>query len=247
MAQRWTIPQPLAMDWPFKPLSSAQTSVARLSNGQLELTIKHDLLRGVTREMLSWWFRRIDGTMVYHGRRVPRYRVWHPRDHIFYRDLTRDAEGLGGARTRRQIVEAFAENPSYLVNIVDRVAHLDEDGILLVTERAGLSLGRLRTPLLPLPGEVSTLQHWFIAAPTGTRYESRMLVGSDSLLGRLLLNRYVLPRVAMPEAMGRAWLRHNVEEVGNFERFLPALFAEWTERGETAFGVGDRQVTVKAR
>jgi hypothetical protein len=24
--------------------------------------------------------------------------------------------------------------------------------------------------------------------------------------------------------MGRAWLRHNVEEVGHFERFLPALY-----------------------
>jgi hypothetical protein len=27
------------------------------------------------------------------------------------------------------------------------------------------------------------------------------------------------------EAMGRAWLKHNVEEVGNLEFFLPALYA----------------------
>lgn len=234
MAHRWSVPQPLPMDGPFKPLSSAQTRVTRLSTGQLELTIKHDLLRGVTREMLSWWFRRIDGTMAYHGRRVPRYRVWHPHDHIFYRDLTRDAEGLGGAGTRRQIVEAFAADRRYLVNIVDRVAHLGEDGILLVTERAGLSLGPLRTPLLPLPGEVSTLQHWFIGAPAGTRYESRMLVGFDSLPGRLVLNRHVLPYIAMSEEMGRAWLRHNIEEVGNFERFLPELYARWLDGGDAA-------------
>jgi len=27
------------------------------------------------------------------------------------------------------------------------------------------------------------------------------------------------------DLMGPAWLRHNVEEVGNFERFLPELYA----------------------
>ena len=27
------------------------------------------------------------------------------------------------------------------------------------------------------------------------------------------------------DLMGPAWLKHNVEEVGNFEHFLPALFA----------------------
>jgi hypothetical protein len=222
------------MEWPFKPLSSALTTVGRLKDGRLELTIKHDLLRGVSREMLSWWFRHIDGSMAYHGRRVPRYRVWHPRDHIFYRDLTLDADGAGGPGTRRHIVEAFAGNPRYLVNIVDRVAQLDETGILLVTERAALSLGPLKTPALPLPGELSTLQHEFFSEPTGTRYESRMLVGSASLVGRLGLNRYVLPAVAMSEAMGRAWLRHNIEEVGNFERFLPAVYARWQAGGDAA-------------
>jgi hypothetical protein len=27
------------------------------------------------------------------------------------------------------------------------------------------------------------------------------------------------------DLMGPAWLRHNVEEVGNFEHFLPGLYA----------------------
>jgi hypothetical protein len=84
-------------------------------------------------------------------------------------------------------------------------------------------------------GELATLQHEFFVAPAGTRYESRMLIGADSLVGRLVLNRQVLPRVAMSESMGRAWLRHNVEEVGNFERFLPALYERWREVGEAAF------------
>lgn len=40
-----------------------------------------------------------------------------------------------------------------------------------------------------------------------------------------------LPR-AFPEQMGRAWLKHNVEEVGYFEHFLPSLYRN--EAGEAS-------------
>jgi hypothetical protein len=220
----WTLPAPLPGSWALKPLSSARTGLTRLHNGELELTIKHEVIRGVTREMLAWWFCHIDGTLEYAGQTISRYRVWHPYDHIAYRDLTVAADGSGSVGTRRHIVEAFGRTSRYLVNIVDRVAHLDETGILLATEQAGITLGRFQSPLIPLGLEVGTLQHDFHVAPRGTRYESRMVVGHDSLLGRLLLNRIVLPAFVLSEDMGRAWLRHNVEEVGHFERFLPALY-----------------------
>src|SRR5215212_10422586 len=118
---RWTPAPPLPLKWTPKPLSSAQTKLTRLPNGQLELTIKHDLIHGVTRQMLAWWFCGIDGTMEYMGQVVPRYRVWHPRDHIFYRDVTRAADGTGGAGTLRRIVEAFDRRRRYMVDIIDRV------------------------------------------------------------------------------------------------------------------------------
>ncbi len=229
----WTLPAPLPGAWSLKPLSSARTRLTRLRNGELELTIKHEVLRGVTREMIAWWFCHIDGVMEYGGHTVSRYRVWHPYDHIAYRDLTVAADGSGSVGTRRHIVEAFGRNSRYLVNIVDRVAHLDETGILLATEQAGITLGRLQSPLLPLGLELGTLQHDFYVAPRGTRYESRMVVGHDSLFGRLFLNRTVLPALVLNEDMGRAWLRHNVEEVGNLERFLPALYDRWLA-GHTA-------------
>jgi hypothetical protein len=224
---RWSLPTPLTCPWPLKPLSSAKTRLSHLSDGRLELTIKHDLIRGVTREMLAWWFCHIDGTMDYMGQTVPRYRVWHPRDHIFYKDLTTAADGSGSAGTLRHIVEAFDRNLNYLVNIVDRVVKLDETGILLSTEQAGITLGSFQSPIIPLGLEVVTLQHDFIAAPTGTRYESRMLAGRDTLFGKLLLNRGLLPWLVIDDAMGQAWLRHNVEEVGNLERFLPQLYERW--------------------
>ena len=31
-------------------------------------------------------------------------------------------------------------------------------------------------------------------------------------------------RLAFPPGKGDAWLRHNIEEVGMFEHFLPALY-----------------------
>ena len=230
----WALPAPLPIAAPLKPLSSARTSLTRLSNGELELTIKHDVLRGVTREMVAWWFCHIDGTMQYGGQTVSRYRVWHPYDHIAYRDLTVAADGSGSVGTRRHIVEAFGRNSRYLVNIIDRVVHLDETGILLVTEEAGITLGRLQSPLVSLGLNVGTLQHDFYVAPRGTRYESRMVVGHDSLFGRLFLNRVVLPALVLSEDMGRAWLRHNVEEVGNLEHFLPTLYNRWLAGQVTA-------------
>ncbi len=60
-----------------------------------------------------------------------------------------------------------------------------------------------------------------------------MLIGRNSLAGRLLLNRGLLPLLVMPEAMGRAWLQHNIEEVGRFEGFLPALYNDWLDLGDT--------------
>jgi hypothetical protein len=155
--------------------------------------------------------------------------VWHPSDHIYYKDITVAADGSGSAGTRRNIVEAFGRNSRYFVNIIDHVEYLDESGILLSTEQAGITLGSVHTPLIPLGVGVGTLQHDFITAPTGVRYESRMVVGHDSVFGRLLLNRTLLPWLVMSEDMGRAWLKHNVEEVGNFERFLPALYDRWLD------------------
>ncbi|HMO56576.1 MAG TPA: hypothetical protein PKA05_19390 [Roseiflexaceae bacterium] len=42
----------------------------------------------------------------------------------------------------------------------------------------------------------------------------------------------ILPRIALPNDMARAWLKHNVEEVGNFENFLPDLYRGWQAHGD---------------
>ena len=99
---------------------------------------------------------------------------------------------------------------------------VDETGVLSVYR----VLGGLLT--------VFRLEHRFVPEGDpheggGTRYLSEAILGSASPLGRLLINRLVVPRL-FPEAKARAWFLHNVEEVGNFERFLPALYAEHQDR-----------------
>ena len=182
-----------------------------LADGRLELTIEHDVLKGVTPTMLLWWFTHIEGEMEHEGAPVPRYLVWHPLDHIDYRVLDRPPSGEIGAGVRFNIVEAFGRDPRYFVDTTDVVEKLDETGIVLSYNLLGRA-------------QIFRLEHRFEAVPEGTLYRSQMLVGSDSAFGHLFFNRLVRPRF-FPDHMGTAWLRHNVEEVGNFEHFLPALYA----------------------
>lgn len=181
----------------------------RYERAHMIMTIEHQIVRGVTPEMLDWWFRHIGGEMQVDGRAYSRYRVWHPLDHIDWQLVEGDPARVGvGAKFR--IVEAFDRNPAWLVDSVETVTKLDATGIRLERRMLG--------------SEVFSLEHWFEPADGGTRYRSRMELGADTLFGRLLFNRLIRPMV-FGDLMGPAWLKHNVEEVGNFEHFLPGLFA----------------------
>ena len=53
-ATRWKPLPPRPINWEMKPLSSAETGVKTLADGRLELTIRHDVLKGVTPAMLGY-------------------------------------------------------------------------------------------------------------------------------------------------------------------------------------------------
>lgn len=191
-------------------MDSAEWSLARLDDGRLRMTIAHAPLRGVTPAMLDWWFRNIGGTMLWQGREVSRYHVWHPRDHIHWA-LARPALGGGvGPGAIFRIVERFQANPRYHVDVRDRVTELSEAGITLEGHAFGL--------------RVTRLAHRFTALDGATQYDSVLEIGLALPILGPGLNRMVLPR-KFPEDMGRAWIVHNIEEVGQFESFLPGLYA----------------------
>src|ERR1700757_5212938 len=112
---KWKLLTPRPFNWAMKPLDSAETGVKPLDDGRLELSIRHDIIKGVTPAMLGWWFRNIDGTMEHMGQIYPRYLIWHPIDHIHYAVSRRAPDGTTGPGARFSIVEAFGANPDFLV------------------------------------------------------------------------------------------------------------------------------------
>ena len=44
-----------------------------------------------------------------------------------------------------------------------------------------------------------------------------------------VFNSHIRPRIFSDE-MARAWLQHHVEEIGNLENFLPALYAQHAQQ-----------------
>lgn len=177
------------------------------------VTIDHRPLAGVTPAEVLEWFRHIGGTLEYGGRVVPRYLAWHPIDHVRW-DLARPAPGGGaGEGARFHIVERFGGRPENEVDVVDAVEKLDDTGIRLVQRVAGVV--------------VLQLEHTWSAGHDGTHYVSVLDLGARTRVfapvNRLLERRF-------PDRLVHAWVRHNVEEVGQLEYLLPRLAAATTAR-----------------
>lgn len=206
---RLPLPEPLPMLYPLRRVPSERVCVQEFPHRRLRITIDHEPLQGVTPEMLLWWFSNIGHSMEYAGRTVPRYRAWHPRDHIHW-ELARPAPGGGVAEGARfRIVEAMGRDERFYIDTIDRVEKLDLTGIRLVLRKAGVQFFQL--------------EHTWSRGDGCTHYTSVMDVGARSTLA-LPVNAYLRSRVFGP-GMDAAWIRHNVEEVGLFEHLLPPLYS----------------------
>ncbi len=193
------------------PLRSVDSAVVRYATGshrRRRVTIDHRPLPGVTPAMLLDWFSHLGETMVYGGQVVDRYLAWHPIDHIRW-ELARPAPGGGAAEGAKfRIVEKFAGRDDFAVDVVDRVEKLDETGIRLVQRIGGVI--------------VFQLEHTWSAGPDGAHYVTVLDLGARS--APMAPVNYVLTR-RLPDNMVRAWVRHNIEEVGQLEYLLPGLHA----------------------
>lgn len=207
---RLPVPPARVLPWPLKPVSSAETALRYDDRGRMVMTIAHQLLAGIEPRMLEWWFRNIGGDIEIEGKVLNRYLAWHPFDHIRWELANRLPDGSVGVGSRFRIVEAFGANPDFYIDIIDEVIRLDESGITLVNR----DIGGI---------EITRLNHDFVAADGGTLYRSTLRIG----IGVQVLCRVVNPmihRFLFPAAMGRAWLRHNIEEVGLLEHLIPRLY-----------------------
>src|SRR5262245_6608918 len=192
--------------YPLRPVDTATVRFTAAPQHRRRVTIDHRPLAGVTPEMLLDWFTHLGGTMSYGGMVIDRYLAWHPIDHIRW-ELARPAPGGGAAEGARfRIVEAFCGRPDFKVDVVDRVEKLDETGIRLVQRLAGVMIFQL--------------EHTWSAGTDGVHYVSVMDIGARSSV-LAPVNRVIRRRIS--DEMLRAWVKHNIEEVGQLEYLLPQL------------------------
>ena len=190
--------------YPLRPIDSATVAYVEAPHHRRRVTIDHQPLRGLTPEMLLDWYTHLGGTIRYGGEIIDRYLAWHPIDHIEW-ELARPAPTGGAAEGARfRMVEAFGGRPDYKIDEVARVEKLDETGIRLVKRVGGVP--------------VFQLEHTWSAGADGAHYVTVMDLGVRSAL-LAPVNRIVCQR--FPDDKVRAWVKHNIEEVGQLEYLLP--------------------------
>ena len=204
---------------PMRSVDTATVTFTDCSHGRRRITIDHRPLRGVTPAMLLDWFTHLDGTISYGGETVNRYHAWHPIDHILW-ELARPARTGGAAEGARfHMVEAFGARPEFTVDEIARVEKLDETGIRLVLRIAGVP--------------VFQLEHTWSAGADGAHYVTVMDLGVRSAvlspINRVLHRRF-------PDTKAVAWVKHNIEEVGQLEFLLPGLMSGEAEPAQGTQG-----------
>jgi len=209
------LPEVLPLPFALKPLHSADTGVERLPDGRTKYWIRHETVRGVTPGMLAWWFANLEGEIAFGGRRYNRYRFWHPRDHYHASYARRSPDGRIGPGAAIRLIEVLGRNERYRVDTITHIERLDEGGYIHNPEfhhRTGFA----------------RMEYSFAPVPTGTLYENCLIIGASAPWYPLL--RPLVEHFAFTPEQGRAWHRHNIEEVGMFEHFLPALYHQETGR-----------------
>jgi hypothetical protein len=202
-------PEPLDVPWICKPVESARSGLEILDDGRLRCWIEHEVLHGITPKMLVWWFQHLEGDMLVDGRLCNRYRVWHPCDHIAIEYSRRNPDGSIGVGCVIHLTEMLGANPDYLVDVHTEITQLDEQGFAHRPRFHGLRLARM--------------DYTFAQTEAGTQYCNSLTVGAEGTIGRLV--NPVIRKLFFDEARGNVWIKHNIEEVGNFESFLPQLYA----------------------
>lgn len=147
-----SMPPPVPVPWRMRDLSTAETEMHRLDDGRLHLGIRHAVLRGITPAMLVWWFQHLEGDVELEGRRWPRYRVWHPIDHVAISYPRRVPDGSIGPGAQIHIQEAFAGNLDHAVDIITTISKLDETGFVHGPWIGGVPVARLEYTFTPVDG-----------------------------------------------------------------------------------------------
>ena len=224
----FSMPTERNFGWALKPTDSTAFEIIERANGQFCVVLNHSLLRGVTSEMIYWWFLNfpnlrvsLQGVSGYETQTVPGYLLWHPSDHCSAELLgSLGPDGTSKAGAKIHIREAMRYNKFALKYPVDTALSI------FYCAPDGWAMGKR----LPILGKVMCLSIRFKDVVSdgqviGVHYHYEVVIGAtgNNPLVRAFNRR--LTKEYSTEFFD-AWHLHNSIEVGTFENFLPALFAQ---------------------
>ena len=198
---------------PMKAFSSAQSSLEKLPDGGLRASIMHDTMRGMTIDQLLWWFHNIDQTTTFNGHdfsgpEIDCYQLWHPHDHIKVQWKKKIVNGQGHIQPE-SVIHINETFQGFVVNESTTITQFDREAFNFEMRPLGMTVGHLL--------------HIYEQTDEGIRYRTEMQIQCRApIVGRLITQ--VACRFFASEAKLRAWMIHNVEEVGESEKFIPQLY-----------------------
>ena len=203
----------------FKPESSAKWSdITKSPNGNILVQIEHDNIKGVTPEMLKWWFENLGRSTTWNGKdfsgpEIKLYHLWHHRDHVAVTPLSNAPDGsinygfLEGADSR--IEEYFNEFNDHIFQKM-HTTKLDEHEFTFEIKSFGMTFGRI--------------SHYYDQTEDGCSFYAETEIGCEIPIIGVIFNWLVLPFLYNKNS-AKYWIRHNIEETGRTEDILPVIYA----------------------
>jgi hypothetical protein len=231
------MPSQRLFDWQLKSINSTKFGIVQRENGQFCVVLNHSLIRGVSAQMIHWWFLNFANLQVklididgYSKQIVPAYLLWHPEDH---HSVTLSGE-LGSGNTAqagafiaiKEAMQYLKYQWKYTVNDTLKIFYCEHDGWAMGKELP--FFGKLMSIRLHYKDVFDGGEH------IGAHYHYEIVIGVDGSnpLSRLINNR--IKRHFSPEFF-EAWQTHNAIEVGTFENFLPALYEQRKQLNHLAY------------
>lgn len=209
---------------PFKARSSAKwADISRSWNGTVLVQIEHDNIKGVTPEMIRWWFENLARTTNWNGKdfsgpEISFYHLWHNRDHIALTPLNNTpgrTENQGFQEDADSRIEERFNEVHFHVNTVMHTTKLDNHEFTFLITACGMTFGRIT--------------HLYEQEEDGCSFYAETEMGSHIPVVGLLINWLVLPFVYNKKTAWN-WIAHNIEETGRTEDILPILYTKYAGR-----------------
>jgi hypothetical protein len=126
---------------------------------------------------------------------------------VWARFVRRSPEGSIAPGAQIRICEYIDRETRYKTEVTATIEKLDEDGFINNVVVGGITVVRM--------------EHDFHETVRQTIFAHRLITPGNH---RLWFLSKPLSAMMFPDAKGKAWLKHAIEEMGTLENFLPQLY-----------------------